>query len=183
MGAYVFIGITASAGEPIVRTVLLDAHFRFTALRTMFADGVQRVVVVSTDGPAADLIERAKRLASDEATRPVRAEHAQGELEHFGLVASYWPADIPEAAPLVAVTSSLDEATAVALEFIDCGATGIEIVRGEHGGVAELARTVLELADQWRPGVRDTKKPAGDADGLAKDMRGTGLEPARPCER
>jgi hypothetical protein len=149
---YAFIGVSVADGAPATRTTVLDAQFRFTALRTMLASGARRVVVLSDPQPTAELLARAERIAEDERRATLRGPAFDPGAEQIGLVASYPPGLLDEDSPLIAISASLDEATAAALEFIDRGATAFDVVTFAGGGVAGLVQTMLELADRSRDG-------------------------------
>ena len=143
-----FVGVTAAEDASSTRTIVLDTQFRFTALRTMLADGVQRIAILSDRRATADLIARGERLANAERARPPRSVLGTAGGDQLGLVAKYPLADVGEDTPLIAISASLDEATAAALEFIDNGAESIEVVAFAGGGIPGLVRSMLELADE-----------------------------------
>jgi hypothetical protein len=146
--AYVLVGVTVTRGIPSTRTILLDTQFRFTALRSMLAGGVQRIAIASADRPTRELIERGKQLAFTEIARAVRSGgRTKGTAEQIGLVASYEPRAVSEDTPLIAVTASYDEATSAALEFIENGAVAIDVVHFDGAGVGGLVQTMLDLVD------------------------------------
>ena len=145
---YAFIGVTVADGRPTTQTIVLDAQFRFAALRTMLAGGVHRVVVLSEPRPTADIVSRAEEVAAAERARRDRLPEFHPAAEQIGLVASYPASLIDEDSPLLAISASLDEATAAALEFIDRGASAFDVVSFAGGGVAGLVQTMLDLADR-----------------------------------